>query len=116
MVRARECGDHLRRLGDPAGELGEALELADEHVAVPLDALEAAADEDERLAADDRPVPLVDLLRDDEVHLAMLVLEQHEHDPLRGGGTLARDRHAGERDRRPVPRLVQLGARERPRG
>ena len=59
-------------------------------------------------------MPLVDVLRDDEVHLAVLVLEQHEHDPLRGRRPLPRDREAGEGDRRAVRRLVQLGARERP--
>ena len=85
----------------------------DEDVPVPLDPLVAAAREDERLAAHDRPVPLVDVRRDDEVHLAVLVLEQHEHDPVRGRRALTRDRHPRERDRRPVPRLVELGARER---
>ena len=39
-------------------------------------------DEQERLAADDRAVPLVELRRDDQVHLAELVLEQHEDDPV----------------------------------
>ena len=65
-------------------------------------ALEAAAREEQRLAADDRAVALVDRRRDDQVHLAVLVLEQHEDDALRGRRALARDRHA--RRRRPARR------------
>ena len=40
---------------------------------------------------------LVDGRRDDQVHLAVLVLEQHEDDPVGGRGALAGDR----RGRRP---------------
>ena len=80
------------------------------------DPLEAAADEQQRLAADDRAMALVDLGRDDQVHLAELVLEQHEDDSVRGRRALARDRHAGEGDTAAVRRLVQLVAREHPGG
>ena len=59
MVGTREGSDHVRGRGDAPGERREALELADEDVPVPLDALVAAADEHERLAADDPPVPFV---------------------------------------------------------
>ena len=64
--------------------------------------------EDQRLAAHDRAVALVDLRRDDQVHLAELVLEQHEDDPLRGRRALARDRHAGDRHARAMLLLAQL--------
>ena len=47
----------------------------------------------ERLAADDRAVALVHRRRDDQVHLAVLVLEQHEDDAVRGRGPLSGDGH-----------------------
>src|SRR5215211_3205306 len=112
MVRARERGDDLGRLRDAPSQRREAFELADEDVSVPLDTLVAAADEHDRLAADDPAVALVDVLRNDQVHLAVLVLEQHEDDPLGRRRALPRNRHAGERDVRAVPRLVELRARE----
>ena len=77
VVGARESRDHVGGRGDPPDERREALELADEDVPVPLDALVAAADEDDRLGADDPAVALLDVIRDDEIHLAVLVLEQH---------------------------------------
>ena len=56
----------------------------------------------ERLAADDRAVGLVDRRPDDQVHLAVLVLEQHEDDPVGGRRALPGDRHAGDGDLRSV--------------
>ena len=87
----------------------EALEPVDEDVAVPLDALVAAVGEQQRLVADDRPVPLVDVLRDDQVDLAALVLEQHEDDAVRGRGPLPRDREPGVGD--PSSRAARRAAR-----
>ena len=52
----------------------------------------AGADEQKRLAAHDRAVPLVHLRQDDEVHLRELVLEEHEDDAVRG----RRPRHEPE--------------------
>ncbi len=59
---------------------------------------------------------VVDLRRDDQVHLPELVLEQHEDDSLGGRRALARDRHAGDRDARPVLLLAEHARRERPVG
>ena len=64
----------------------------------PADAFELAAGEQEWLAADEWPVPLVHRRRDDQVHLAGLVLEEHEDDPVGGRRPLAGDRHARHRD------------------
>ena len=88
----------------------------DEDVAVLPDPLVAAAREDERLGAHGRPVPLVDLRGDDEVHLAVLVLEQHEDDAVRGRRALTGDGHARDGDLAPVRVIEKLGARERPVG
>ena len=60
-------------------------------------ALEATTGEEQRLAADDRAEAVVDLRRDDQVHLAELVLEQHEDDAVRRRRPLPRDGHPGER-------------------
>ncbi len=60
------------------------------------------AREDQRLAADDRAVALVDRRRDDQVHLAELVLEQHEDDAVRGRRPLAGDGHPGDGHLSPV--------------
>ena len=80
-------------------------------------ALEAAAGEEQRLAADDRAVPLVDLRRDDQVHLAVLVLEQHEDDPVRGRRAAgARPPCPATATCRPCALRVELRARERPGG
>ena len=79
-------------------------------VLVPLDPLEDAAREDQRLSADDRPVPLVDLRRDDQVHLAELVLEQHEDDAVRGRRPLAGHGHPGHGHAGPVRCLAQVMA------
>ena len=95
-----------------ARERREGLELADDDVLVPLHALEDAAREDQRLAADDRPVPLVDLRRDDQVDLAELVLEEHEDDALRGGRPLPGHGHSGHGHTRPVRCQAQVMARK----
>ena len=75
--------------------------------------LVTAVREEQRLVADDRPVLLVDVLRHDQVHLAALVLEQHEHDSLRRGRPLPRDCEARIRDGRSVGRVVQVVAAKR---
>ena len=62
VVRARQRRADVA-LRDPARERAEGLELADEDVPVAPDPLEAAAHEQERLAAHDRAVALVDLRR-----------------------------------------------------
>ena len=94
----------------------EGLDRADEDVPVLPHPLVAAVREEQRLVADDRPMLLVHVLRDDQVHLAVLVLEQHEHDPVRRGRPLPRDREARVGHGRSVRRTVQLVTRERPRG
>ena len=93
VVGGREVAHHFTAFGQLACERPERLEAVDDHVLVAAVALEAAAREHERLAADDRSVPLVDGRRDDQVHVAELVLEQHEDDAVRGRRPLARDRH-----------------------
>src|ERR671937_154272 len=101
--------------GDAAGERPERLELRDEDVPVALDALVATAGEEQRLAAHDRAEALVDRRRDDQVHLAELVLDEHEDDALRRRRPLARDREAGHADAAAVRELEELAARERAR-
>src|SRR5919109_1141113 len=59
VVRAGHGGPHLGVVGCLASERRERDELLDDHVAVPLDPLEAPADEDERLTADYRAVTVV---------------------------------------------------------
>ena len=106
----REARSDLGLPGGLAGERAEGLDLVDEDVLVAADALEAAAGEQERLAADDRAVGLVDGRRDDQVHLAVLVLEQHEDDALGGRGALAGDGEAGDGDPRAVRDAGELVA------
>ena len=101
MVCAGEGGAYLGITGRTTGQRAEALELVDEDVLVAADPLEAAAREQQRLAAHDGAVRLVDGRRDDQVHLAMLVLEQHEDDAVRGRRPLARDGQAGDLERAP---------------
>src|SRR6188472_2154020 len=111
-VRRRERRADLGVVRDAAGERREGHELVDDDVAVAVDALVAAAHEDERLAADDRSVALVDGRRDDEVDLAELVLHEHEDDAVRGRRALARDRHSRDGDEIAVPGVLELPARE----
>src|SRR5918996_194760 len=114
-VRARERLPDTVVLGDATGERAERLELSDEHVPVLTHPLVAAADEDERLGPHRCAMAVVHLRRDDQVHLAELVLDQHEDDPLRGRRPLTGDGHSRERDATAVRLLVELRARERPR-
>ena len=93
----------------------EARDLADEDVAVAVEALVAAAREQQRLAAHDGAEALVHLRRQDQVHLRVLVLEQHEDDAVRRRGPLPRDDHAGDGDARAVRLVEQLDARQRSR-
>jgi hypothetical protein len=61
-------------------------------------------------------VPLVDVRRHDQVHLSVLVLEQHEDDSLRRRRALARDRHPRDGNCAAVRGLLELGTRERADG
>src|SRR5213592_2347797 len=83
VVGLGERGAHLSLACCVARERCEGDDLVDDHVPVLLEALEAAAREEERLAADEHAEALVDLRRDDEVHLTVLVLEEHEDDTVR---------------------------------
>src|SRR6266542_6217619 len=112
VVGAGKAGAHLGLLRDLTRERPQGLEPADEHVLVPLHALEAAVREDQRLAADDPAMALVDARRDDQVDRAELVLDQHEDDAVRRRRPLARDRHPGDRDARAVGGAGQLLRRE----
>ena len=98
VVRCGEGGADLGVVRRLPGERAQALELVDQDVLVAADPLEAAAGKEKRLAADDRSVCLVDGRRDDQVHLAVLVLEEHEHDAVGSRWALAGDRHAGDLD------------------
>src|SRR6185312_12284169 len=102
VVSLRKRRAHLRLARSLAGQRREGDELVHDHVPVPLEALEAAACEEKRLAADERTKTLVHLRRDDEVHLAELVLEEHEDDAVRGRRALPRDDEARHRDPTPV--------------
>src|SRR5215831_18157276 len=82
VVGARERLPDRIRLRDRARERPQRLEPRDEHVAVLADPLEAAVREDERLRPNGRAVPVVHRRRNDQVDLAVLVLEQHEDDPI----------------------------------
>ena len=85
-------------------------------VAVAVGVLEAAAREEQRLAADDAAEAVVHLRRDDQVDLRELVLEQHEDDAVRGRRPLPRDDHPGDGDGRAVRPLCELFRRERSGG
>ena len=87
-------------------------QLAHEHVAVAVGVLEAAAREQQRLAANDGAVAVVHLRRDDQVDLRELVLEQHEDDAVRRRRPLPRDDHARDGDVR-VVRLLARAPRSR---
>src|SRR5829696_3452502 len=110
MVRVRERRDEIRRAGELACERRQRLELVDEDVLVLLDPFEDSPREDQWLASDDRPVLLVDLRRDDQVHLPVLVFEQHEDDPVRSRRALAGHGHPGHGHPRPVRCQAQVMA------
>src|SRR5438105_13093173 len=112
VVGARERAPDLGVARDATRERAERLELLDDEVLVALDALEAAAREQQRLAAHDRTVRLVDGWRQDQVDLPLLVLEQHEDDALRRRGTLPCNRHPCDRDVRAVRDARELVARD----
>src|SRR5712692_723550 len=112
VVGGGEGRTDLGVVRDTAGERAERLDARDEHVLVAVYPLEAAARKDKWLAADDRAMSLVDRRPDDQVHLAVLVLEQHEDDAVGGRGPLPRDRQARDRDLRAVREAGELGARD----
>src|SRR5262245_5332886 len=101
----RADGDFLR---DLSRERAECLERMDEHVLVSLDPLEPALRQDQRLAADDRPVAVVDGRRDDQVHRAELVFDEHEDDAVGGCRTLPRYRHSRNGDPGTIGRGLEL--------
>src|SRR5207245_157124 len=76
VMRAGKRAVDVILVRDPARKRAERLELANEDVLVPVDLLEAAASQDQRLAADERSVAVVHLRRDDQVHLTEFVLDQ----------------------------------------
>src|SRR5258708_22408330 len=112
MVGGRERRTDLGVVRGAASEWPERLDARDEHVLVAVDALEAAAGQHERLAADDRAVRVIDLRADDQVDLTVLIFEQHEDDAVCGGGPLPRDRQAGNGDLRAVRNAGELDARD----
>ena len=83
---------------DPGGQVVEALEAIDDEVDDLAGAVDAALDEEEDAVAGDGAVALVGPGVNDEVGGAGLVLEGDEDDPLGGGGALADEDHAGDRD------------------
>ena len=107
----RHRAHDLGIVGGTASEGSERDELVDDEISVPLPAFEASTCEQERLPANERAEPLVDRRRHDEVHLAVLVLEEHEHDPVRRGGPLAGDHEAGDRDACLVLEMREVEAR-----
>src|SRR5262245_13409122 len=111
MMSLRKRGAHFSLAGRLAGERRKRDELVHDHVSVSLEALEAAAREEERLPTDERPEALVHLRRNDEVHLAELVLKEHEDDAVRRRRALSCDDEAGDRDPAPVLEVVEIGAR-----
>src|SRR4029079_1114793 len=111
VMSFRKSGAHLGFAGGLAGERGEGDELVHDQVPVPLEALETAASEEEWFAANERPVPLVHLRRDDEVHLPVLVLEEHEDDAVRGVRALAGDDKPRDCNAAPVLEVLEVGAR-----
>src|SRR2546427_6881026 len=108
MVGAGQAGAHLDLLGDLPSERAEGLERVDEHVLVALDPLEAATRENERLAAHDRTMLVVDGGWHDQVHRAELVFDQHEDDTVRGRRPLPRDGHPSNRHLRTIRRLFEV--------
>src|SRR4051812_19630014 len=114
MMRSRERSVHICTVGQLAGEWAERDELAHEDVAVPVGMLVPPPREDERLAANDGSGPVVHLRRHDQVHLRVLVYEQHEDDAVRRRRPLPCDDHAGDGDVRTVVPLFQLDGRQRP--
>ena len=108
VVRSGQAAVNIGCLGNLPGERPEGLERADEDVLVPLDPLETATREDERLATDDRAVAVVYGRRHDQIDGAELVLDQHEDDPVRGRRALPRDRHPRHHHLGAVGRGVEL--------
>src|SRR6266542_7094814 len=113
VVGCRKRAEDVCLFGAAPGEWAEGLELTHDDVAVPAEALELAACEQQRLRTHERTEPLVYHRRDDQVDLAELVLEEHEDNPVRGRRPLARNRHSRDGDRPAGGLLRQLPARER---
>src|SRR6266498_4143296 len=112
VVRSWHRRDHFGFVGGLSGERAQGGELLHDDVPVALVAFEAAAGEQERLPPDEGPVALVHGGRHDEVHLGVLVLEEHEDDAVRSRGALARDDEAGNGHRAPVLQMLEVEARQ----
>ena len=108
VVRARKRVADVE-LCDAAGERAEGLDPVHEHVHVPVAPFEAALREQQRLGANERAVALIHRRRDDQVHLPVLVLQQHEDDTLRRRRALPRNRHPRHAHATAVPALRELG-------
>src|SRR5438874_10132103 len=76
VVGCRKRAKDVCLFGAVPGEWAEGLELTHDDVAVPAEALELAAREQQRLRTHERTEPLVHHRRDDQVDLAELVLEE----------------------------------------
>ena len=101
---------HLGFARDTPGERAKRLDRVDEHVLVAPDTFEAATREQERFASNDGTVPVVDVGRNDQVHLPKLILQKHEDDAIRSRRTLPRDCHPRNGNPAAVLHLVQLKA------
>src|SRR5438093_1552168 len=111
MVCPGHRGDDLCLVCRPAREWAQGRKLLHHHVAVALVALESAAREEERLAANKRPEAFVHGRRHDEVDLAVFVFEEHEDDPVRRRRALAGDDESGDRDRASILEVLDVEAR-----
>src|SRR2546423_14629493 len=94
VVGCRKGAKDVRLVGAAPREWAEGLELADDDVAVPAEALELAAREEQRLRTHQRTESLVHHRRDDQGHPAAPLPEGHEDDPLRRCPPLARTRRS----------------------
>ena len=99
VVRRRERTEDVGVVRDATRQRAQRNELSHEDVLVPAHPLELSPRKQERLASHKRPEPVVDPRRDDQIHLAEFVLEQHEDDPVRCRGTLPGHRKACDVDR-----------------
>ena len=107
VVRGRQGAVDVGLVGAAAGERAERLELATRTFPLRPSRSKrprASSSGSARTSAE----ALVDRRRDDQVDLAVLVLEQHEDDAVRGRRALPRDGHARDRDLRAVRAARQL--------
>ena len=103
-----ECRANIDVVRNAPREWRKRSEVPGDDVSVLANPLVSSPDNEQRFAAHLCAKTVVDVGRNDQVHLSVLVFEQHEDDAVRSLGTLPRDDEAGNRDLLTVRSVVNI--------